>query len=134
MAAVFVAYGAIDAFSPLTTVTVASTAGLVVMVPLAAAGRALLPSRERAAGVIGVSVLDMLAFLAASAALAAGPVSVASVLLAQTATVSAVPRAAAAARAPGVVADGRRAGDDRRGEHPGLDDVERTLLGVSLQA
>jgi drug/metabolite transporter (DMT)-like permease len=90
MAAVFVAYGSIDAFSPLTTVTVASTAGLVVMVPLAAAGRVLLPSRERTAGVIGVSVLDMLAFLAASAALAVGPVSVASVLLAQTATVSAV--------------------------------------------
>jgi drug/metabolite transporter (DMT)-like permease len=60
------------------------------MVPLAAAGRALVPPRERAAGVIGVSVLDMLAFLAASAALALGPVSVASVLLAQTATVSAV--------------------------------------------
>jgi drug/metabolite transporter (DMT)-like permease len=90
MAAVFVAYGAIDAFSPLTTVTIASTAGLVVMAPLAAAGRVLLPPRERVTGVVGVSVLDMLAFLAASAALAAGPVSVASVLLAQTATVSAL--------------------------------------------
>ena len=90
MAGVFVAYGAIDAFSPFTTVTVASIAGLAVMVPLAAARRALVPSRERAAGVVGVSVLDMLAFLAASAALALGPGSVASVLLAQTATFSAV--------------------------------------------
>ena len=90
MAGVFVAYGAIDAFSPLTTVTVASAAGLAVMVPIAAAGRVLLPPRDRAAGVIGVSLLDMLGFLAGSAALAVGPVSVASVLQAQTATLSTV--------------------------------------------
>jgi len=88
MAGVFIAYGQIDAFSPLTTVTVASVAGLVVIVPAAAAGGALLPPRELAAGVVGVSVVDMLAFLAGSAALALGPVSVASVLQAQTATVS----------------------------------------------
>jgi len=90
MAGVFVAYGAIDAFSPLTTVTVASAAGLAVMLPIAAAGRALLPPRDRAAGVVGVSLLDMLGFLAGSAALALGPVSVASVLQAQTATLSTV--------------------------------------------
>jgi drug/metabolite transporter (DMT)-like permease len=90
MAGVFIAYGAIDAFSPLTTVTVASAAGLAVMVPIAAAGRVLLPPRDRAAGVIGVSLLDMLGFLAGSAALAVGPVSVASVLQAQTATLSTV--------------------------------------------
>jgi len=88
MAGVFIAYGQIDAFSPFTTVTVASVAGLVVIVPAAAAGGALLPPRELAAGVVGVSVVDMLAFLAGSAALALGPVSVASVLQAQTATVS----------------------------------------------
>jgi drug/metabolite transporter (DMT)-like permease len=88
MAGVFIAYGQIEAFSPFTTVTVASVAGLVVIVPAAAAGGALLPPRDRAAGVVGVSVLDMLAFLAGSAALALGPVSVASVLQAQTATVS----------------------------------------------
>jgi drug/metabolite transporter (DMT)-like permease len=90
MAGVFVAYGQIDAFSPLTTVTVASAAGLVIMLPVAAAGRALLPPRDRAAGVVGVSVLDMLAFLAGSTALALGPVSVAAVLQAQTATISTV--------------------------------------------
>jgi drug/metabolite transporter (DMT)-like permease len=90
MAGVFVAYGAIDAFSPFSTVTVASAAGLAVMLPIAAAGRALLPPRDRAAGVIGVSLLDMLGFLAGSAALALGPVSVASVLQAQTATLSTV--------------------------------------------
>ena len=88
MAGVFIAYGQIDAFSPFTTVSVASVAGLVAIVPAAAAGGALLPPRELAAGVVGVSVVDMLAFLAGSAALALGPVSVASVLLAQTATVS----------------------------------------------
>jgi drug/metabolite transporter (DMT)-like permease len=90
MAGVFISYGQIDAFSPFTTVTVASVAGLVVMLPVAAVHRALLPSRDRAAAVIGVSVLDMAAFLAGSAALALGPVSVASVLQAQTATVSTV--------------------------------------------
>jgi len=88
MAGVFIAYGQIDAFSPFTTVSVASAAGLVVMVPAAVAGGALLPPRQRAAGVVGVSVVDMLAFLAGSAALALGPVSVAAVLQAQTATVS----------------------------------------------
>jgi drug/metabolite transporter (DMT)-like permease len=88
MTGVFIAYGQIDAFSPLTTVSVASAAGLVVIVPAAAAGGWLLPPRERAAGVVGVSVLDMAAFLAGSTALALGPVSVASVLQAQTATVS----------------------------------------------
>lgn len=90
MAGVFVIYGAIDAFSPFTTVTVASAAGLVVMLPVAAAGRALLPPRGRAGAVIGVSLLDMIGFLAGSAALALGPVSVASVLQAQTATLSTV--------------------------------------------
>lgn len=90
MAGVFVTYGAIDAFSPFTTVTVASAAGLAVMLPVAAAGRALLPPRDRAGAVIGVSLLDMLGFLAGSAALALGPVSVASVLQAQTATLSTV--------------------------------------------
>ena len=90
MAGVFIAYGEIDAFSPFTTVTVASAAGLAVMLPVAAAGHALLPPRDQAAGVLGVSVLDMLAFLAGSAALALGPVSVASVLQAQTATVSTI--------------------------------------------
>jgi len=89
MTGVFIAYGAIDTFSPFTTVSVASAAGLVVMVPIAAAGRALLPPHGKVAGVLGVSALDMLAFLAGSAALALGPVSVAAVLLAQTATVSA---------------------------------------------
>jgi len=88
MAGVFVFYGAIDAFSPLTTVSVASVAGLAVVLPIAAAGRVLLPPRKRAVGVLGVSVLDMLGFLAGSAALALGPVSVASVLQAQTATLS----------------------------------------------
>ena len=88
MAGVFIAYGQIDAFSPFTTVTVASIAGLVVILPAAVAGGALLPPRELAAGVVGVSVVDMLAFLAGSAALALGPVSVAAVLQAQTATVS----------------------------------------------
>jgi drug/metabolite transporter (DMT)-like permease len=90
MAGVFVTYGSIDAFSPFTTVTVASAAGLAVMLPVAAAGRALLPPRGRAGAVIGVSLLDMLGFLAGSAALALGPVSVASVLQAQTATLSTV--------------------------------------------
>jgi len=90
MAGVFISYGQIDAFSPFTTVTVASLAGLVVMIPVAAAHRALMPPRGRAAAVVGVSVLDMVAFLAGSAALAIGPVSVASVLQAQTATVSTV--------------------------------------------
>lgn len=88
MTGVFVAYGQIDAFSSFTTVSVASVAGLLVMVPVAAAGRVLRPPRGQTAGVLGVSVLDMLAFLAGSAALALGPVSVASVLQAQTATVS----------------------------------------------
>ena len=88
MTGVFIAYGQIEAFSPLTTVSVASLAGLVVTVPIAAAGGVLLPPRARTAGVVGVSVLDMLGFLAGSAALAVGPVSVASVLQAQTATVS----------------------------------------------
>jgi drug/metabolite transporter (DMT)-like permease len=88
MAGVFIAYGQIDAFSPFTTVTVASLAGLAVMLPVAATHRVLLPPRGRAAAVLGVSTLDMLAFLAGSAALALGPVSVASVLQAQTATVS----------------------------------------------
>jgi len=88
MTGVFVAYGQIDAFSPFTTVAAASAAGLVVIVPAAVAGGALLPPRDRAAGVFGVSALDMLAFLAGSAALALGPVSVAAVLQAQTATIS----------------------------------------------
>ncbi len=88
MAGVFVIYGAIDAFSPLTTVTVASFAGLVVVLPVAAVRHLVLPPRPQAAGVIGVGALDMLAFLAGSAALALGPVSVASVLQAQTATLS----------------------------------------------
>jgi len=90
MAGVFIAYGQIDAFSPFTTVTVASVAGLAVMLPVAVVHRALLPPRDQAAGVLGVSVVDMIGFLAGSAALAVGPVSVASVLLAQTATVSTV--------------------------------------------
>jgi drug/metabolite transporter (DMT)-like permease len=88
MTGVFIAYGQIDAFSPFTTVAAASAAGLVVIVPAAVAGGALLPPRDRAAGVFGVSALDMLAFLAGSAALALGPVSVAAVLQAQTATIS----------------------------------------------
>ena len=90
MAGVFIAYGQIDAFSPFTTVSVASLAGLAVMVPVALIGRAGLPAGGSRAGVLGVSVLDMLAFLAGSAALALGPVSVASVLQAQTATFSTV--------------------------------------------
>jgi drug/metabolite transporter (DMT)-like permease len=88
MAGVFVFYGSIEAFSPLTTVTVASLAGLVVVLPIAAVRRVALPPRSQTAGVLGVSVLDMLAFLAGSAALALGPVSVAAVLQAQTATLS----------------------------------------------
>jgi drug/metabolite transporter (DMT)-like permease len=89
MTGVFVAYGQIEAFSSFTTVTVASLAGLVVMLPIAlVAGVAVVPSRGHRAGVYGVGILDMLAFLAGSAALALGPVSVASVLQAQTATVS----------------------------------------------
>jgi drug/metabolite transporter (DMT)-like permease len=88
MAGVFVFYGAIEAFSPFTTVTVASLAGLVVVLPIAAVRRVALPPRSQTAGVLGVSVLDMLAFLAGSTALALGPVSVASVLQAQTATLS----------------------------------------------
>jgi drug/metabolite transporter (DMT)-like permease len=90
MTAVFVAYGRIESFSPFTTVTVASLAGLVIMVPVAAVGGVLLPARDHARGVVGAGVLDMVAFLAGSAALALGPVSVASVLQAQTATVSTV--------------------------------------------
>lgn len=90
MTGVFVSYGQIEAFSSFTTVSVASTAGLVVMLPLAMAKRVALPPRGQTAGVLGVGVLDMLAFLASSAALALGPVSVASVLQAQTATVSTV--------------------------------------------
>jgi len=90
MAGVFVSYGSIDAFSPLTTVAVASAAGLAVMVPIAAAGRVLFPSRDLAVRVIGVSLLDMIGFLAGSAALALGPVSVASVLQDQAATLSTV--------------------------------------------
>ncbi len=74
MAGLFVAYGAIDTFSSLTTVSVASFAGLVIMLPAAAASRSILPPRKRAAAVVGVSALDMLAFLAGSAALALGPV------------------------------------------------------------
>lgn len=88
MTGVFVSYGQIEAFSSFTTVSVASAAGLVVMLPVAVAKRATFPPRGQAAGVLGVGVLDMLAFLAGSAALALGPVSVASVLQAQTATVS----------------------------------------------
>lgn len=88
MAAVFVSYGAIDTFSPFTTVTVASFAGLAVVLPIAVVRRVALPPRAQAAGVVGVSVLDIVAFLAGSAALALGPVSVASVLQAQTATLS----------------------------------------------
>ncbi len=88
MAGVFVSYGAIEAFSPFTTVTVASFAGLAIVLPIAAVRQAVLPPRARTAGVVGVGVLDILAFLAGSAALALGPVSVASVLQAQTATLS----------------------------------------------
>jgi drug/metabolite transporter (DMT)-like permease len=88
MAGLFIAFGAIHAFSAFTTVSVASAVGLVVMLPVAAAGQVLTPPRERAAAVVGVSALDMLAFLAGSAALALGPVSVAAVLQAQTATVA----------------------------------------------
>ena len=88
MAGVFVAYGAIDVFSPFTTVSIASVAGLSVVLPIAVAGRVLLPPRKQAAGVLGISVLDMLGFLAGTAALALGPVSVAAVLQAQTATLS----------------------------------------------
>jgi drug/metabolite transporter (DMT)-like permease len=90
MAGVFIAYGQIEAFSPLTTVSVASAAGLVVMLPLALAAGHAAPPRHRAAAVYGVGVLDMAAFIAGSAALALGPVSVASVMQAQTATVSTV--------------------------------------------
>jgi drug/metabolite transporter (DMT)-like permease len=90
MAGVFVAYGHVDAFSPFTTVSVASFAGLAVMLPLVIVRRAGLPDRGSAAGVLGASLLDMAAFLAGSAALALGPVSVASVLQAQTATISTV--------------------------------------------
>ena len=88
MAGLFIAFGAIHAFSSFTTASVASAVGLVVMLPVAAVGRVLTPPRERAAAVVGVSALDMLAFLAGSAALALGPVSVASVLQAQAATVA----------------------------------------------
>ena len=88
MAGVFVSYGAIEAFSPFTTVTVASLAGLAVVLPIAIVRRVALPPRAQAARVIGVSVLDIVAFLAGSAALALGPVSVAAVLQAQTATLS----------------------------------------------
>ncbi len=88
MAGLFIAFGAIHAFSSFTTVSVASAIGLVVMLPVAAVGRVLTPPRERAAAVVGVSALDMLAFLAGSTALALGPVSVASVLQAQAATVA----------------------------------------------
>jgi drug/metabolite transporter (DMT)-like permease len=58
------------------------------MLPIAAIRHVVLPPRRQAAAVLGVSALDMLAFLAGSAALALGPVSVASVLQAQTATLS----------------------------------------------
>jgi drug/metabolite transporter (DMT)-like permease len=88
MAGVFVMYGEIDSFSPFSTVTVASLAGLAVILPIAAIRHVVLPPRRQAAAVLGVSALDMLAFLAGSAALALGPVSVASVLQAQTATLS----------------------------------------------
>ncbi len=88
MAVLFICYGAIDSFSPFTTVTVASCAGLAVVLPVALVVRRALPPRTQAAGVVGVGALDMLGFLAGSAALALGPVSVASVLQAQTATLS----------------------------------------------
>ena len=63
MAGLFMGLGAIHAFSSFTTVSVASAVGLVVMLPVAAVGRVLTPPRERTAAVVGVSALDMLAFL-----------------------------------------------------------------------
>ncbi len=88
MTGVFLAYGRIEAFSPFTTVTVASAAALIVMLPIEAAAGVMLPQRGDTKGVVAVSLLDMVAFLAGTAALALGPVSVASVLQAQTATIS----------------------------------------------
>lgn len=49
MAGVFVFYGSIEAFSPFTTVTVASLDGLVVVLPIAAVGRVALPPRSQTA-------------------------------------------------------------------------------------
>ncbi len=88
MAGLFICYGAIDGFSAFTTVTIGSVAGLAVMLPVAVVRHAVTPPREQAIGVAGVSVLDALALLAGSAGLALGPVSIAAVLQAQTATLS----------------------------------------------
>ena len=124
MAGVFIAYGQIDAFSPFTTVSVASFAGLASCCRSAIVRRRGAPRpSDRAAGVLGVSVLDMLAFLAGSAALALGPVSVASVLQAQTATVSTVLGLAVLHETAGLVAGGRRRRDDRRRQPARLGDV-----------
>jgi drug/metabolite transporter (DMT)-like permease len=88
MAGLFLCFGSIQAFSPFTTVTVASLAGLAVLLPIALVRRLTLPPRGHARGVVGVSVLDAFALLAGSAGLALGPVAVAAVLQAQTATIS----------------------------------------------
>jgi len=88
MAGLFLCFGSIQAFSPFTTVTVASLAGLAVLLPMALVRRLTLPPQDHARGVVGVSVLDAFALLAGSAGLALGPVAVAAVLQAQTATIS----------------------------------------------
>jgi len=122
MAGVFIAYGQIDTFSPFTTVTVASVAGLVLILPIAAANHVLLPSRDRAVGVVGVSVLDMLAFLAGSTALALGLVGRLRPSGADGHDLNGA-GLGTPARAAGMVADGGRRRDDRRGQPAGLGDV-----------
>jgi drug/metabolite transporter (DMT)-like permease len=88
LAVVFVFFGAIDSFSPLTTVTVASLAGLAVVLPVALLRHIVVPPHTRVVTLAGLGALDTLAFLSGTAALALGPVSVASVTQAQTATLS----------------------------------------------
>jgi len=83
----FLLFAQADEVTAVTTVLVASAVSLISAAPVAARrGGFSVPSEVRRY-VAGSAVLEVIAFIAAVAALARGPASVASVLLAQFATV-----------------------------------------------
>lgn len=89
-----VLYGEADALPAATVVTISRTVSLAVLTPVVlgflVVGRPIRPASGTGRLVAAVGVLDALALIVATIALGLGPLSVASVVVTQFATVAAV--------------------------------------------
>jgi drug/metabolite transporter (DMT)-like permease len=83
----FLLFAKADDVSPITAVLVASAVALVLAAPVAAVRGGLSIPFDLRWYVAGAAIIELIAFVSGTAALARGPVSVAAVLLAQFATV-----------------------------------------------